>query len=71
MAAPANGLAAGPEAVSAQLLDFGQPLNVELLDACVASFYTSGSNQEVRNSLQAAWGPWLPPSHTFAQCTCR
>jgi exportin-1 len=46
MAAPANGLAAGPEALAAQLLDFGQPLNVELLDACVASFYTSGSNQE-------------------------
>lgn len=49
MAAPANGVAAGgPEALAAALLDFGQPLQVELLDSCVASFYTSASNQEVR-----------------------
>ena len=56
--AAVNGLAAGPEAVAAQLLDFSQPLNVELLDACVASFYTSGSNQEV--GARAAVGPGAP-----------
>lgn len=37
----------GPD-TAARLLDFGQPLDVALLDATVAAFYGAGSNEEVR-----------------------
>ena len=46
--AAANGAAVGsPEAVTAKLLDFAQPLDVSLLDSTVNAFYGAGSNQEV------------------------
>ena len=35
-------------AAAAKLLDFGQPMDVELLDATVAAFYGASSNEEVR-----------------------
>ncbi len=49
--AAANGVAGGPEAVAAKLLDFSQPLDVALLDSTVNAFYGAGSNQEVREDV--------------------
>jgi hypothetical protein len=53
--AAANGAAVGsPEAVTAKLLDFAQPLDVSLLDSTVNAFYGAGSNQEVSAMRTAA-----------------
>ena len=46
MAAPAPDAALPPAA--AKLLDFSVPLDVDLLDATVNSFYGASSNEEVR-----------------------
>lgn len=40
--------ASAVDATVAKLLDFGQPLDVGLLDATIAAFYGASSNEEVR-----------------------
>lgn len=38
---------------AAKLLDFAQPMDVELLDVTVAAFYGASSNEEVRGGRGA------------------
>jgi hypothetical protein len=44
MAAPQS---AAVEATAAKLLDFSQPLDINLLDSTIATFYGAASNDEV------------------------
>jgi hypothetical protein len=55
-----SAVAIGPD-TAARLLDFGQPLDVALLDATVAAFYGAGSNEEVGFFFfsSTSWLHWL------------
>lgn len=49
MAVPANGarISSPMDERAAKLLNFSEPLDVELLDATVDAFYGAGSNEQV------------------------
>jgi hypothetical protein len=48
MATLANGGGLGMDATAAKLLNFAEPIDVNLLDATVTAFYGAGTNEQVR-----------------------
>lgn len=56
--------------VANALMDFSQPMNVELLETTVGVFYGTGTPDQVRNRAYQGWVDSVPTDHHLHLSMC-